>query len=90
MSFVKLNDEVKNNNIKNVDNNGRGRTFNKCDQFKRSKSESKVKNGMFCPYCNKDFQYEGRFSLHYETQLHKKNVDRCKKPFNIFKLEKNL
>ena len=85
MSFVKLNDEV-----------SRGRTSNKTDkfyktdQFKRSKSESKVKDSMFCPYCNKDFQYEGRFSLHYETQLHKKNVDRCKKPFNILKLEKNL
>lgn len=78
MSCVKVNDDV------------RGRTCNKSDKFKRSKSESKVKDSMFCPYCNKDFQYEGRFSLHYETQLHKKNVERCKKPFNIFKLEKNL
>ena len=75
--------EVLSNNIV------RGRTTNKCD-YKRSKSECKVKDSMFCPYCNKNFQYQGRFSLHYETQLHKKNVDRCKKPFNLFKLEQNL
>jgi len=89
MSWVKVNVDVINDNERDQ-RNERGRSVNKTDKFKRSKSESKVKNGMFCPYCNKDFQYEGRFSLHYETQLHKKNVERCKKPFNIFKLEKNL
>ena len=68
----------------------RGRTTNKFNHFKRSKSESKNQNVKFCPYCNINFITEGKFRLHYETQIHKNNLIKCKKPINVFKLEKSL
>lgn len=94
---VELNDTlvndtlVNNTRVNNTRGNEiRGRSPNKSDNFKRSKSESKNINAMFCPYCNINFQTEGRFKIHYETQVHKNNLIKCKKPINLFKLEKSL
>ena len=90
---VELNDTIVNNTRVNNTrvndtrvNDTRGRSPNKLITFKRSKSESKNVNAMFCPYCNINFQTEGRFKIHYETQVHKNNLIKCKKPINLFKL----
>ena len=51
-------------------------------------NEIKTKTtSLFCPHCNISFIQKGRHIIHYETQLHKNNYVKCKKPFNLNKLE---
>ncbi len=53
-----------------------------------SDKETINSNSLFCPHCNINFVTKGRYIIHYETQSHKNNLIKCKKPFNINKLEK--